>query len=161
MQLRFEPLSPPHLPLLTAWLQEPHVRAFWDDGERDEASVWAHYFEQNRDVPGYIFTLAGRPAGFIQHERLTPGHEYAEWSAEQGETWGLDLFIGEEALLGRGIGPQVIRAFVELTRATHPVRRFVIDPDSRNLRARRAYEKAGFHAVDTLSHFTLMTLDVL
>ena len=37
--------------LLTAWLQAPHVRAFWDDGERDEAAVEAHYFAPERDAP--------------------------------------------------------------------------------------------------------------
>ena len=166
MQIAFEPLRPAHLPLLTAWLQQPHVRAHWDDGERDEASVRAHYFEANRlegnrEVPGYVFTLDGQPAGFIQHERVTPEHEFFPWAATQGESWGLDLFIGEAALLGRGVGPQVIRAFITSTRAAHPVRRFLIDPDSRNLRARRAYEKVGFQVAATAGELVIMTLDVL
>ena len=66
-------------------------------------------------------------------------------------TRGLDQFIGETGMLGRGHGSAFIRAFTDqlLTSGTP---RVVIDPDPANLRAIRAYEKAGFCAdrlVDT------------
>ncbi|WP_309573068.1 GNAT family N-acetyltransferase, partial [Deinococcus sp.] len=67
MQIHFDPLTRADVPLLTRWLQEPHVCAFWDDGERDEATVRAHYLGDDRDdVPGFIFRVDGHPTGFLQ-----------------------------------------------------------------------------------------------
>lgn len=58
-------------------------------------------------------------------------------------TRGLDQFIGEADMLGRGHGSAFIRSFSDrLLAAGTP--RVVIDPDPANARAIRAYEKAGF-----------------
>ena len=107
-----------------------------------------------------------RLPGFIQRERLAAEHEFFAWAARSGETWGLDLFTWEPELLGRGLGPQVIRAFMALICAARPLRRFVVGPDSigqgsRNLRALRAYEQTGFRRVAVYGTLTLMTPDLL
>ncbi|GAA5513229.1 aminoglycoside N(6')-acetyltransferase type 1 [Deinococcus carri] len=152
MPVTFEPLTPAHLPLLHGWLQAPHVRAFWDDGERTLGAVQAHYFRAGRDVPGFVFRVDGRAAGFIQRERVTPGHEFAPWAAPSGETWGVDLLIGEPDLTGRGLGATVVTAFLAHLRAERPeLRRVLIDPSPANTRAVRAYEKAGFTPLTRLS----------
>ena len=58
-------------------------------------------------------------------------------------TRGIDQFIGEPDMIGRGHGSAFIRAFVDrLLAAGTP--RVVTDPDPANTRAIRAYEKAGF-----------------
>ncbi|MCP2014122.1 aminoglycoside 6'-N-acetyltransferase [Deinococcus sp. HSC-46F16] len=163
--ISFERLTEAHLPLLTRWLQAPHVRVFWDDGERDEGAVRAHYFEPGRDVPGFVFRVEGREAGFIQRERITPDNEFWPWAAPEGETWGVDLLIGEPDLTGRGLGPTVIRAFLDALRAERPaLRRVLIDPDPDNVRAVRAYARVGFAPLTRLAtpwgEVLLMGLDV-
>ncbi len=66
-------------------------------------------------------------------------------------TRGIDQFIGELDLIGRGHGSAFIRAYTDrLLAAGAP--RVLTDPDPTNARAIRAYEKAGFrgeHIVDT------------
>jgi len=66
-------------------------------------------------------------------------------------TRGIDQFIGEGDMVGRGHGSAFIRAFTDtLLAAGTP--RVITDPDPANARAIRAYEKAGFrkqHEVDT------------
>ena len=58
-------------------------------------------------------------------------------------TVGVDLSIGDGASLSKGYGSQALRAFVRLLREQgHDT--IIIDPDPQNLRAVRAYEKAGF-----------------
>ena len=58
-------------------------------------------------------------------------------------TRGIDQFIGEPDMTGRGHGSSFIRAFiVALIRAGTP--RVLTDPHPANARAIRAYEKAGF-----------------
>lgn len=161
MPILFEPLKRAHVPLLTHWLQQPHVRDFWDDGERDEAAVEAHYFEPERDAAGFIFSVDGQPAGYIQCYPVNANNEFWPWAASVGETWGIDMLIGEVGLTGRGLAAQIIRAFIQAMQAEHPaLRRALIDPDSRNLRAIRAYAKAGFADVGTLDIFRLMSLDL-
>ena len=61
-------------------------------------------------------------------------------------TLGIDQFIGEPALTGRGHGSAFIRAFVEQSFAAGAPR-VVTDPNPRNARAIRAYAKAGFHPI--------------
>ena len=58
-------------------------------------------------------------------------------------TRGIDQFIGEADMLGRGHGSAFIRAFIDRLLA-NGAPRIVIDPDPANARAIRAYEKAGF-----------------
>jgi aminoglycoside 6'-N-acetyltransferase len=60
-------------------------------------------------------------------------------------TRAIDAFIGEPEMLGRGHGARFLRLLVErLLSEGAPV--VAIDPGVSNLRARRAYEKAGFRA---------------
>lgn len=59
-------------------------------------------------------------------------------------TRGIDQLIGEPDMVGVGHGSALVRLFVErLLKAGTP--RVVTDPDPTNVRAIRAYEKAGFH----------------
>ncbi|MBB5234912.1 GNAT family N-acetyltransferase [Deinococcus budaensis] len=165
MTISFERLQEEHLPLLTRWLQAPHVRAFWDDGERDEAAVRASYLEDGEEEPGFVFRVEERAAGFIQRERITEENEFWPWAAPEGETWGVDLLIGEPDLTGQGLGPAVIRAFLEALRAERPrLRRVLIDPSPANVRAVRAYARVGFVPLTALEtpwgEVLLMGLDV-
>ncbi|GHF46240.1 aminoglycoside 6'-N-acetyltransferase [Deinococcus metalli] len=166
MPITFEPLTAADVPRFTGWLQQPHVRAFWDDGERDEAAVTGQYLGPDRDdVPGFIFSVDGRPAGFLQTEWIQDGHEFQPWAAPGGETWAIDLLIGEAELIGHGVGPRVITAFIGTLQRERPaLRRMVIDPDERNARAIRAYGKVGFEPAGILEgdgeRRVIMTLNV-
>ena len=58
---------------------------------------------------------------------------------------GIDLFIGEPELIGRGHGPALIRAFLrDVAFPRYGVDLCVIGPTRSNAGAIRAYEKAGF-----------------
>lgn len=104
MPIRFDSLTVADVSLLTRWLQELHVRAFWDDGERDEATVYDHSFAPERDAPGFILRVDGHPTGFLKTERIAEGHEFQPWATPAGETWAIDLLIGEVEQTGRGWG---------------------------------------------------------
>jgi aminoglycoside 6'-N-acetyltransferase len=62
---------------------------------------------------------------------------------QPADTRGIDQFIGEADMVGRGHGSAFIRAFIEGL-LENGVPRIVIDPNPTNPRAIRAYEKAGF-----------------
>jgi aminoglycoside 6'-N-acetyltransferase len=106
----------------------------------------------------FIVSVDGRPFGYIQCYALST------WNQGFGEhpagTRGIDQFIGEPDLVGRGHGSQFIGRFtLELLGRGTP--RIVTDPDPANLRAIRAYEKAGFsreRLVDTTDGTALLMI---
>ena len=99
MKVRFVPLVHEHLPLLHGWLQQKHVREFWDDGDRTLADVERRYFLE-RDVAAFVISLNRRDVGYIQAYSVSPDDDFAAWRAPTGETWGLDLFFGEPGRAG-------------------------------------------------------------
>jgi aminoglycoside 6'-N-acetyltransferase len=81
--------------------------------------------------------------------------DYPEYLAPIGddEAAGVDFLIGDEAYVGRGLGPQIIAKYVkEVVVPRHAgVRRVVSSPDPENRRSIRALEKAGFRQVRTMT----------
>jgi RimJ/RimL family protein N-acetyltransferase len=143
MDIRFIPLEEGHLLLLREWLARPHVRAFWTD-VLDEAGLREKYLRRlpARSVRPMIIVLDGRPEGYIQsYEACKIGEGW--WPGEPPGVHGLDLFLAEEARTGRGVGPQVLRAFTAHL-ASQGAREAIADPAPGNLRSLRAFEKAGF-----------------
>lgn len=92
----------------------------------------------------WIVSDGARPFAFIQDydPHAWPGHHFA--FLPPGSR-GIDQFIGEPDMIGRGHGSAFIRAHADaLMRAGAPA--IGTDPDPDNARAIRAYEKAGFVA---------------
>lgn len=146
----FAPLREEDLPLIRRWLLEPHVKRWWDDGVKTPYpdAVIDDYREaiEGKD-PTYHFLarIDGRPAGMMQHYRIADDPEYAEALALGEDAIGVDLFIGEADLIGRGHGPAMLRQFLrDVAFPFHGVDVCVIGPSVKNGPAIRAYAKAGF-----------------
>ncbi|MFG1309462.1 GNAT family N-acetyltransferase [Xanthobacter tagetidis] len=131
-------MTPQHLPLVASWLAAPHVAAWWHDAEAFEfVSGDLHH----PDMGQFIVSQDGRPFAYLQCYRL--GDWHTAFGPQPEGTRGLDQFIGDPGMLGRGHGPAFMDAFCSgLERAGTP--RIVVDPRPDNARAIRAYEKAGF-----------------
>ena len=152
MTITFRSLAEDDLPLLHDWRQREHVARWWGappsyDSVRDEYLPVIHGEEP---TDGYLILLDGRPIGFIQTYLLADWRSY--WpEVEEAGAAGLDLFIGEPELTGQGLGPRVIRAFVESVVFARPeVRSCWADPEAINQRSVRAFEKAGFTVMGDL-----------
>lgn len=93
----------------------------------------------------------GESIGFLQTYRLADYPDYARAIAAEPGDWGLDLFIGEDELIGRGISTEIVRAGLRELVFPHPdARRCLVGPDPANRRAIRCYEKCGFHHLRTV-----------
>jgi aminoglycoside 6'-N-acetyltransferase len=143
----FRPMTAADLPLVQRWLQTPHVAQWWHDPAEQFELVSSDL--RHPEMAQFIVAAATRPFAYLQCYRLS------DWNTGFGPqpdgTRGLDQFIGEGNMLGRGHGSAFIHAFAESLLADGTLR-IVIDPDPDNARAIRAYEKAGFqrrHVVDT------------
>ncbi|MGZ4400008.1 MAG: GNAT family N-acetyltransferase [Gaiellaceae bacterium] len=148
--LELRRMSEDDLPLMHEWLQREHVRRWWT-GEETYKQVVAQYLPaiDGRD-PARLFVviLEERPVGFVQTylEADEPAWE-AIVQAGPGAA-GVDLFIAEPDLTGKGLGTALLRIFVrDVVFADASTNACVADPDSENAASIRAFEKAGFRRV--------------
>jgi RimJ/RimL family protein N-acetyltransferase len=145
-------MTPADLGLLHEWLQREHVRRWWDEHATYE-EVSEHYLPalQGREpTDHYLILLEGRAIGMIQTYVVA---DHPDWAGaaqveEAQATAGVDLFIADEDLTGKGIGTAALRSFTRRVVFTRvKTRACIADPDSRNTASIRAFEKAGFRAV--------------
>lgn len=137
---QFSPMTRTDLPLLRRWLATPEVTRWWGEPEEQLALVRDDLAEPA--MAQFIVHCDGRPFGYLQCYDLAVWCDPAFGVQPRG-TRGIDQFIGEPDMLGRGHGTALIRRFLTM-RFTDGTPRIVTDPDPGNLRAIRCYEKAGF-----------------
>lgn len=152
--IRFVPVTEEHYDLLRRWLGAPHWRQWWGDPETEHGYI-KDMVEGRDTTRPFIFMIDGVAAGYIQYWFI--GHHQNEaWIKDNpwledlpADAVGVDLSIGEVARLSKGIGSAVLAAFVAKLRG-ESYQTIVIDPDPENMRAIRAYEKAGFRPIASL-----------
>src|SRR5262245_58809872 len=108
-------MGPTDLPIVRAWLGEPHVTRWWPDPQAAWCSI-----ARNLGEPGiecFILTIDGCDAGYLQvydphHGPLTAAHGQTcihPYRDQPRGARGIDLFIGQARFVGRGHGPHLIR----------------------------------------------------
>jgi len=146
--IAFRPLAHDDIPVVAGWLEQPHVREWWI--ESVEEAVWerAPGIEGDRPTDQYVIVVDGRDVGMIQTYLV---EDHPDWAAIVGTEDGLagvDLFVGDADLIGRGIGPQVLSQFTrEIVFARPRTAAVIATVEEPNRRSWRAFEKAGFRHV--------------
>ena len=118
--------------LLAAWHADPDVSRYWDEQTftRDEMVDRL----RRAEVEAFVVEENGRPIGYLQVWR-------------EGAEAGLDMFLISDAR-GRGLGPDAARAVARHLRDERRWPRVTVDPYLWNDAAVRAWERAGFRAVE-------------
>lgn len=65
----------------------------------------------------------------------------------QPERAELDIWLKSESVCGKGYGYKALKELIEYLRSTLNIKKFIIRPSEKNIRAVRSYEKAGFTRV--------------
>ena len=137
----FRPATVSDLPMLDRWLRTPEVVRWW--GRPTEQYALLEEDLSNPLMAMRIVSLDDQPFAYCQH------YDVASWPQQHfagmpAGTRAIDAFIGEPAMLGCGHGSRFLRQLAEqLLSEGAPL--VGIDPDVANLRAQRAYARAGFH----------------
>jgi RimJ/RimL family protein N-acetyltransferase len=141
----FRPLETDDLPRLAEWLARPHVAEWWGaPGALDE--VRREYGEAitSEVVRPFVTMLDGVPVGFVQvYDVMRADPSWWQDERDPGAR-GIDQFLADASLLGRGLGSRMLAEIVAHIFADPTVTKVQADPSPANARAIRAYEKAGF-----------------
>jgi RimJ/RimL family protein N-acetyltransferase len=99
----------------------------------------------------FLIEQENRPIGWIQWFRWVDYPEHGRQVGAENTSAGIDLAIGELEMTGLGLGPVVIREFLNQFVFTNSgIYAVVADPEEGNLRSLNAFRKAGFNAVNTV-----------
>lgn len=145
--LAFEPLTKDDLPLLLTWFNAPHAQRWYGRGGTLEI-IEAEYFPSQgpRPTEAHLVRYAGRPIGLVEWCRFGDHPDVAAlYGIEDPNVVNCDVLLGEPDMAHRGLGPAMLRRFLTEHVFREPrVQICIIDPETENKSAIRAYEKAGF-----------------
>jgi aminoglycoside 6'-N-acetyltransferase len=136
----FRPATAADLSRLRRWLRTPEVARWWGDPEQELALVSADFGEPRMTMR--IVSFRDRPFAYAQDYEVHAWPQAHLARLPHGAR-AVDSFIGVPSMIGRGHGAAYLRLLAELLCAEGaPL--VAIDPNAENLRAQRAYSKAGF-----------------
>ncbi|MCF3973645.1 GNAT family N-acetyltransferase [Paracoccus salsus] len=133
---RFRPVTQADLPMLSEWLRDPQIARWWPGPDRQIALLRE---DLGHEVIRQVIALQNdTPLGYAQT------YPAFHWPAPQfaglpQDSIAIDVFGSPQ---GRGKGGAWLRVLGDLL--LRDASMLVIDPAPENLRAIRAYEKAGF-----------------
>jgi aminoglycoside 6'-N-acetyltransferase len=132
------------IPLLRHWDEQPHTIAASPNEEWD----WEEELPKKPEWRALLIAeLDDRPIGFLHIiDPLLEETHY--WGAVPPHYRALDIWIGEAEDLGKGYGTVMMRLALERCFNVPEVTTVLIDPLTTNTKARRFYERMGFHYVE-------------
>jgi RimJ/RimL family protein N-acetyltransferase len=147
--ISFRPLTMADMPMLHDWLQRPHVAEWWTPAPalHEVIDEFTPLTRPGHRDQAYIALEGDREIGYIQ-SYVVRGSGDGWWADETDPgARGIDQFLADADQLGRGLGTAMVRAFVTRLFDDPAVTKIQTDPDPRNARAIRCYERSGFRAV--------------
>jgi aminoglycoside 6'-N-acetyltransferase len=136
--------DPMDLPLLRHWDEQPHVIA----SDRYDDWNWQEELPRNPEWREMLIAeLDDRPVGFMQiiDPHLEESHYWGEISPNHR---AIDIWLGEADDLGKGYGTIMMKMALERCFNVPEVTSVLIDPLTDNTKARRFYERLGFHYLE-------------
>jgi predicted acetyltransferase/GNAT superfamily N-acetyltransferase len=162
MEIRFEKAKLKHQADIFKWLEEKHVKEFWDNSEEHKNDI-LNFLNGRKEASAYlegrysywIGLIGDTPFSLIMtvKETIDMDREPIKNDAlsKTGRTYSIDYMIGNTDYVGKGLAAKTLSGFIEYFRKEIDIHAdvFFIDPDSNNPKALHVYEKAGFkHAGD-------------
>lgn len=152
----FERVKTSHKKIILSWFSEDHVKKFYyGEGLQNTLRNLELYCQGTNDNGRYTFDhwiafYDEIPFGFLMTSPITgpydPNDDYNKWYVEDKQTFTLDLLIGNKDFLGKGFAQIMIQQFILIKFSDADF--FIIDPESTNRKAIRAYEKSGFKKIE-------------
>lgn len=140
--------------LLNHWDTKPHIRrAVSIDGSSSFDADWEFELSNQSEVSRFfIAELNQRAFGAMQI--IDPANEPTHyWGPISDTRRAIDIWIGEESMLGQGLGTQMMSFAIDYCFKNKHVNAIVIDPLINNYASHRFYQRLGFQPMLRL-HFS-------
>ena len=117
--------------LFKNWLYRPHVALWYEhplswisevEARHTGFSFIHHYIAENNE----------EPIGFCQYYEYAYSHENWHGDIKIEGTYSVDYMIGEEKVLGKGFGKQIVKALINEIKMIPEAKRIIVQPDSKN-----------------------------
>jgi ribosomal protein S18 acetylase RimI-like enzyme len=133
------------------WLRKPHAAQwFYGQGLQNTLNHLDEFLNGSSFAQYWLGYERDRPFAFLITSPIQkPKDPLSKWCAEPGDAITLDLLIGEDDYLGKGLSHIVIEEF--LLSQFPNVSEVLIDPEVTHAHAIHIYKKAGF---EILGEFT-------
>ncbi|MDQ0207488.1 GNAT family N-acetyltransferase [Alkalicoccobacillus murimartini] len=137
--------------LLAKWLSSSSVLEFYEgrDNPFDVEKVNEVFYETDDEEVKCIVEYKGKEIGYIQYYQLNDETK-KEYGYQDENIYGTDQFIGELEFWNKGIGTLLVTSMINFLVEHKRADRIVMDPQARNIRAIKCYEKCGFKKIKEL-----------
>lgn len=146
MRFALRPINEADTDLVVAWMNDPDVDQFWELAGPRERTV--EHLTGPAALPhtsSYIGEFDGTPMSYWELYRADQDR-LAQYYPAVAYDGGIHLLLGPADFRGRGLGAELLRQVADQLLADEPrMTRVVAEPDVRNARSIRAFERAGFH----------------
>ncbi|SEQ89484.1 aminoglycoside 6'-N-acetyltransferase [Virgibacillus subterraneus] len=139
--------------ILAKWLSDPQVLEFYEGRDKpfDLDKIKKEFYNSENDAVKCIVEFKGTRIGYIQFYQLDgETKKIYGYHNEEENIYGIDQFIGEVDYWNKGIGTLLVSSMVTYLVKDKKAVRVVMDPQTRNVRAIKCYEKCGFKKVKVL-----------
>lgn len=153
MTIRALHLRPLHIhdqDLLLQWLSNPTLLEFYAgrDANYTQDKIMTDFFPIEDTHFRYIVEYDDKAIGYVQYYVLDE-EELNVYGYKENNIYGMDQFIGETDLWNQGIGSLLVKTVAEKL-VSLGVKIIVMDPQVKNKRSIKCYEKCGFTIIKHL-----------
>lgn len=170
-EIIFKKLSFEDIPLIHQWFNMPHVQEYYSLRSWSEIEVLEKLkstIQGEKAIIAFMVLFNKLPIGYVQFYKVAdypwPEQDLPDEISQHAA--GIDLFIGDSNLLGKGIGVKIVQTLLDEA-IWHDFQYCVVDPDVRNQAAISCYERLGFirykiiHTQDALNRPVDLSLILL
>jgi len=132
--------------VMVKWLNDQKVLEFYEEPPSNLDKVKEKYgprIQGKHYVIPCIAEYKNQPIGYIQYYEIQEDELKKYGFASNQNIYGIDQFIGETKLWGKGIGTSMIRLMLHYLRRKG-ASKVVLEVKKNNSRAIKSYKKCGF-----------------
>ncbi len=150
--IAFRSIGEAEVSVLHEWLNSGEALRWYAKEPSTIEALRGKYGHAHSATTHLVATLDEKPIGFVQCYLIRDYPDYCRLVAGRPGDCGLDIFLGNDADIGRGLGTRVLKAALEaIVFDRFNARRCLIGPSPDNKRAIRCFEKCGFAYVRTVT----------
>lgn len=146
--------------IMLKWLNDPRVLEFYEEPPTNLERVINKYgprIEGKHYVTSCIVEYKNEPVGYIQYYKIQETELEKYGYTENQIIYGIDQFIGEPKLWGKGIGTLMIQMMLSFLSHKKGVSKIVLEVKKSNERAIASYKKCNFkHIMELKNELNLM-----